>query len=128
MKVFDPFLTSIRDRPLTSLMVLVVVLLAGTVGAFVQAKHTALERLELQLDQINVSRRNLLQREFQNPLLAPKVLATSKTMRELLTKPSLIAAKEQNEVLEETAGNIQVDAIFVLNLSGNCVAASNWRQ
>ena len=128
MKVFDPFLTSIRNRPLTSLMALVSVLLAGTVGAFVQGKHTALERLEFQLDQINVSRKNLLQREFQNPLLAPKVLATSKTMRELLIKPSLIAAREQNEILEETAGNIQVDAIFVLNLSGNCVAASNWRQ
>jgi diguanylate cyclase (GGDEF)-like protein len=108
-------------------MVSVLVLLAGVMGAFVQGKRTALERLELVFDRSSVSRRNLLQRELQHPLLVPEVLATSKTVRVLLAQPSAIAAREQNEVLEETARNIQVDVVYVMDLSGNCLAASNWR-
>jgi diguanylate cyclase (GGDEF)-like protein len=121
------FLTAVRNRPRASLMVFVLVLLAGFVGSFVQAKRTALERLEMMFDRSSVSRDNLLQREIQNPLLVPDVLATSKTVRMLLAQPSSIVAKEQNEVLEETARNVQVDVIYVMDLSGNCLAASNWR-
>lgn len=105
--------------------VLVLILLAGVLGAFVEGKRTALERLDSILDRSSVSRRNLLQRELQNPLLVPEVLAISKTVRMLLTQPSSIAAREQSEVLEETARNIQVDVIYVMDLSGNCLAASN---
>ena len=109
------------------MLVLVLILLAGVMGAFLQGKRSALERLESMFDRSSVSRRNLLQREIQNPLLVPEVLATSKTVRVLLAHPSSIAAREQNEVLEETARNIQVDVIYVMDLSGNCLAASNWR-
>jgi diguanylate cyclase (GGDEF)-like protein len=108
-------------------MVLVLVLLAGVMGAFVQGKRTALERMESMFDRSSVSRRSLLQRDLQNPLLVPEVLATSKTTRVLLVQPSSIAAREQNEVLEETARNVQMDVVYVMDRSGNCVAASNWR-
>jgi diguanylate cyclase (GGDEF)-like protein len=97
------------------------------IGAFIQAKRTALEHLETTFNQSSVSRGNLLQREVQNPLLVPEIVATSKTVRVLLAQPSAIAATEQNEVLEETARNIRVDVIYVMDRSGNCVAASNWR-
>ena len=109
------------------MMVLVLVLLAGVMGAFLQGKRAALERLELIFDRSSVSRRNLLQRELQNPVLVPEVLATSKTVRMLLARPGSIAARAENEVLEETARNIQVDVVYVMDLSGNCLAASNWR-
>lgn len=108
-------------------MVLVLVLLAGVMAAFAQGQRTALERLESIFDRSSLSRRNLLQRELQNPLLVPEVLATSKTVRALLVQPSLIAASELNAVLEETARNIQVEVIYVMELGGTCLAASNWR-
>ena len=108
-------------------MALALVLLAGMMGAFVQGKRTALERMEQLFDRSSVSRRSLLQRDLQNPLLVPEVLATSKTVRALLDRPSAIAVREQNEVLEETARNIKVDVIYVMDPSGNCLAASNWR-
>ena len=127
MNLPNRFLTSISNRPRASLMVLVLVLLAGVMGAFVQGKRTALERMESMFDRSSVSRRSLLQRDLQNPLLVPEVLATSKTTRVLLVQPSSIAAREQNEVLEETARNVQMDVVYVMDRSGNCVAASNWR-
>lgn len=127
MNQLDCLLTAIRNRPFASMLVLGLVLLAGVVGAFLQGKRTALERLELMFDRSSVSRRNLLQRELQNPLLVPKVLAASKTVRALLAQPSSIAAREQSEMLEETARDIRVDVVYVMDLSGNCLAASNWR-
>jgi diguanylate cyclase (GGDEF)-like protein len=108
-------------------MVLALVLLAGVMVAFVQGKRTALEHMEQMFDRSSVSRRNLLQLELQNPLLVPEVLATTKSVRALLAQPSSVAAREEDEVLEETARNIQVDVIYVMDLSGNCLAASNWR-
>jgi two-component system C4-dicarboxylate transport sensor histidine kinase DctB len=121
------FLTTIREQPRASLTVLVLILLAGVMGAFVQGKRTALERLESMFDRSSVSRRNLLQLQLQHPLLVPEVLSTSKTVRVLLAQPSSIAAREQDEVLEETARNVRMDVVYVMDLSGNCVAASNWR-
>jgi diguanylate cyclase (GGDEF)-like protein len=108
-------------------MVLVSVLLVGVMGAFVQGERTALERMESMFDRSTVGRRNLLQLQLQHPLLVPEVLSTSKTVRVLLAQPSSIAAREQNEVLEETARNVQMDVVYVMDRSGNCVAASNWR-
>jgi diguanylate cyclase (GGDEF)-like protein len=120
-------LAAIRNRPLASLAGLVLVLLAGVMGAFVQGKSTALEHLEVMLDRSSVNRRNLLQRELQNPLLVPEVLATSTTVRALLAQPGSIAARVQNEVLEETARNTLIDVVYVMDPGGNCLAASNWR-
>jgi len=107
---------------------LILVLLAGVAGAFVLGKSTALERLELVFDRSSVTRRNLLQREVQNPLLVPEVLATSKTVRVLLDRPSPVAVREQDDILEETARNIHVDVLYVMDLRGDCLAASNWRE
>src|SRR5512140_2519905 len=118
----------ISKRPLTAMMLLVLILLGGVTGAFVQSKRTALERLESLFDRSSVSRRNLLNLQLQHPILVPEVLSTSKTVRMLLAQPSAIAAREQNEVLEETARNVQMDVVYVMDLSGNCVAASNWRE
>lgn len=120
-------LATISNRPVTALMLLVLILLGGVTGAFVQSKRTALERLESLFDRSSVSRRNLLNLQLQHPLLVPEVLSTSKTVRTLLAQPSAIAAREQNEVLEETARNVQMDVVYVMDRSGNCVAASNWR-
>ena len=78
------FLTVIRSRPRAALLVLVLVLLTSVLGAFVQGQRTALERLESTFDRSSISRRNLLQRDVQNPLLVPEVLATSKMVRALL--------------------------------------------
>ncbi len=127
MNLPNRFLTTIREQPRASLTVLVLILLAGVMGAFVQGKRTALERLESMFDRSSVSRRNLLQLQLQHPLLVPEVLSTSKTVRVLLAQPSSIAAREQDEVLEETARNVRMDVVYVMDLSGNCVAASNWR-
>ena len=120
-------LTAIRNRPFASMLVFVLILLAGVLGAYLKAERTALERLEVVFDRSSVSRRNLLQRDLQNPLLVPEILATSKAVRALLAQPSAIAAADQNSMLEETARNLPVDVIYVMDLDGNCVAASNWR-
>lgn len=120
-------LTAIRNRPLASLMVLVIVLVAGVTGAFFEGKRTALRQLEIIFDRSSVSRRNLLQLELQNRLLVPEMLAMSKTVRALLAQPSSIATSELNDVLEETARSIQVDVIYVMDANGICLAASNWR-
>lgn len=127
MNLPNRLLTAISKRPLASLIVLILVLLAGVMGAFVQGKRTALERLESMFDRSSVSRRNLLQLQLQHPLLVPEVLSTSKAVRVLLAQPSPIAARELSETLEETAKNIRMDVVYVMDLSGDCVAASNWR-
>lgn len=121
------FFNVIKNQPRGSLLVLVLLLLVGVLGAFLQGKHTALDRLELTFDRSSVSRRNLLQRDLQNPLLVPEVLATSPMVRALLAQPSAVAVNEQNKVFEEAAGNAQVDVIYVIDMNGNCLAASNWR-
>jgi len=109
------------------MLVFVLILLAGVLGAYLKAERTALERLEVVFDRSSVSRRNLLQRDLQNPLLVPEILATSKAVRALLAQPSAITAADQNSMLEETARNLPVDVIYVMDLDGNCLAASNWR-
>src|SRR5450830_220120 len=93
------FLTVIRSRPRAALLVLLLVLLASVLGAFVQGERSALERLVSIFDRSSMSRRNLLQRDVQNPLLVPEVLATSGTVRALLAQPNAITAQEQNLAL-----------------------------
>lgn len=127
MKPANRFLIAISNRPRIALLLLVLVLLASVLGAFVQGQRSALERLESTFDRSSISRRNLLQRDLQNPLLVPEVLATSGTVRALLAQPNAIAAREQSEALEETARNTRVEVLYVIDLSGNCLAASNWR-
>jgi C4-dicarboxylate-specific signal transduction histidine kinase len=105
------FFNVIKNQPRGSLLVLVLLLLVGVLGAFLQGKNTALERLELMFDRSSVNRMNLLQRDLQNPLLVPEVLATSPTVRALLAHPGAVAVNEQNKVFEEAAGNAQVDVI-----------------
>ncbi len=109
------------------MLVLVLILLAGVIGAFLQGKRTALERLDSEFDRNSISRRNLLQRDLQYPLLVPEILAASRSVRGLLARPDPIAAREQSEVLEETARTIHMDVIYVIDRSGTCVAASNWQ-
>ena len=109
------------------MLLLVLVLLVSVLGAFVQGQRTALERLESTFDRSSINLRNLLQRDVQNPLLVPEVLATSGTVRALLVLPNPVAARRESEALEETARNTRVDVIYVMDLSGNCLAASNWR-
>lgn len=116
-----------RDRPYVSLLVLVAVLLAGVVGAFLEGQRSAQEHLEATLDRSSVSLKNMLQRDLDNPLLVPQVLSTTRMARTLLTDPSPQAAAAQNELFEETARNTQVDVIYLMNLDGDCLAASNWR-
>lgn len=109
------------------LTALVVVLLASALTSFQQGQHIARERLEASFDRSSISRHNLLQRELHSPFLVPEVLATSKTVRALLAEPNPTAANEQSRILEETALNTHVDVIYVMDLNGNCLAASNWQ-
>lgn len=112
---------------MAALLLLLLILLAGVAVAFVQGQRTALEHLEQTFDRSSISRRNLLQRDVQNPLLVPEVLATSRMTRALLARPDPVTAREENAVLEETARNTHVDVLYVMDLQGNCLAASNWR-
>lgn len=127
MKSANRFLTAISNRPRAALLLLLLILMAGVVGAFWQGQRSALERLESNFDRSSVSRRNLLQRDVQNPLLVPQVLAASRMVRSLLVQPNPLAAREQSEMLEETARNTEVDVIYVMDLNGDTLAASNWR-
>lgn len=110
------------------MLALLLLLLAAVAGAFLQGKRTALARFELMFDRSSVSRSSLLQRETQNPLLVPEVLESSDLVRVVLARPSATAARKLNEMLEETARNTQVEVIYVMDQSGNCLAASNWRE
>ncbi|MFZ4478827.1 MAG: sensor domain-containing diguanylate cyclase [Rhodoferax sp.] len=121
-------LTLIRRRPVAALTLLLLILLAGMAAAFWQSQHIAMDRVEATLDRSSISRRNLLQRDVQNPLLVPEVLAASKTVRTLLLQPSSLLAREESQELEEAARNTRTDAVYVMDLSGNCLAASNWRS
>jgi len=121
------FLIAIRNRPRLALLVLVLVLLVGVLLAFLQGQRTAAESLEETFDRSSSSRKNFLQRDLQNPLLVPQVLATSRMVRALLAAPGAAAVREQNEILEETARNTQVEVLYVMDLNGDCLAASNWR-
>ncbi|MDP2680321.1 MAG: diguanylate cyclase [Rhodoferax sp.] len=126
MKPFSRF-AAIRNWPRTMLTALVVVLLASVLAAFQQGQHIARERLEASFDRSSISRLNLLQRELHSPFLVPEVLTASKTVRALLAQPNPTAANEQSRILEETALNTHVDVIYVMDLNGNCLAASNWQ-
>jgi len=126
LKPFSRF-AAIRNWPRTLLTALVLVLLASVLAAFQQGQHIARERLEASFDRSSVNRRNLLQRELQSPLLIPEVLAASKTVRALLDQPNPRAADEQSRILEETARNTRADVIYVMDINGNCLAASNWQ-
>lgn len=120
-------LSAVAKRPVASLLALVLALGAGVTGAFFQSGDIALERMEATLDRSSVGRKNLLQRETQNPLLVPEILAATKTVRDLLDRPDSPAAAELNRMLEVMARNVQVDVIYVMNTHGDTVAASNWR-
>jgi diguanylate cyclase (GGDEF)-like protein len=120
-------LPAIKNRPFVLVLVLVLALLAGVTGAFLEGQHLAQERVEATLDRGSVSLRNLLQRDLDNPLLVPEVLSTTPMVRSLLANPSPQAAAAQSELLEETARNTRVDVIYLMNLKGDCLAASNWR-
>jgi len=110
------------------MLVLLLILLAGVAGAFLQGKRTAAERFELMFDRSSVSHSNLLQRETQNPLLVPEVLAASELVRVVLARPSATAARKLDKMLEKTARNTKMEVVYVMDLSGNCLAASNWRE
>ena len=112
---------------MAALLVLLAILLVGVALAFLQGQRTALEHVEEPFDRSRISRRNLLQRDVQNPLLVPEVLATTRMVRALLLRPDPATAREQNVMLEETARNTQVDVLYLMDLNGHCVAASNWR-
>jgi diguanylate cyclase (GGDEF)-like protein len=127
MRPPNRFLIAVKDRPVVSLTTLVSILLVGVLFAFVQGQRTALDDLELTLDRSAISRKNLLQRELQNPLLVPEVLAATPMVRALLVRPSLAAASEQSAVLEETAINTGVEVLYVMDLNGDTLATSNWR-
>lgn len=60
-------------------------------------------------------------------MLVPEVLATSRTVRSLLAQPNAIGVGELNAMLEEAARNTQMEVIYLMDLGGNCLAASNWR-
>lgn len=118
-------------RPLALMMILVLLLLVGVMCAFLQAKRAALERSEAIFDRVSEEYQHRLQLEIDRFLWAAEVLASSKTVRALLAQPVLRAnaasAREQSEILEEVAHDLNVDVIYVMDLSGNAVAASNWR-
>ena len=84
--------------------------------------------MEATLDRSSISRRNLLQRDVQNPLLVPEVLAASRMVRALLLQPNPVAAREASQELEEAAHNTLVDVVYLMDANGDCVAASNWRS
>lgn len=121
------FLPAIRNRPYVSMLALVLALLAGVIGAFLEGQHLAQERVNATLDRSSVSLKYLLQRDLDNPLLVPQVLSTTRMARNLLTDPNPQAAAAQSELFEEAARNAQVDVIYLMNLNGDCLAASNWR-
>jgi len=127
LKAPNRFLNNINKRPRVSLLVLVLILLGGVALAFLQGQHQALERLELTLDRSSVNRRHFFQLNLQKPLLVPQVLASSSTVRTLLASPNADAVRRQNEVLEETAHNTQIEVLYVMDLNGDTLAASNWR-
>lgn len=128
MSPSNRFMRAVRQWPRTSTLVLLLILLAGVIVSIVQGQRIALDRLEASLDRSSVSRGNLLQRDLQHPLLVPEILSSSKTVRALLAHPNAIAAHEQNLLFEEIARNTQVDVVYLVDLSGNCLAASNWRE
>lgn len=103
------------------------VLAACVATGFLESKRLALERLNVIFNQSGVSRKNLFRLEIQKTLSVPQVLASTRSVQGLLTAPSPAAVKEENEVLEETARNVQLDVIYVMDINGNCLAASNWR-
>ncbi len=109
------------------MLVLLLILFAGVMGAFLQARRIAAERVELILDSSRDNHKNRLDLLIETPMLVPEVLAVSKNMRALLYQPNAVAAREQNEILEEMARAIHVDVIYLMDLSGTCLAASNWR-
>jgi diguanylate cyclase (GGDEF)-like protein len=121
----DRFFTIIRDWRRATLMVLVLFLCLA--GGFLQGRHIALERVDAIFDQSSASRKNLFRLEIQGALSVPQVLAASRSVQWLLDAPNSIAVEEENAVLEETARNVGLDVIYVMDVNGTCVAASNWR-
>ncbi len=127
MSLITRLLTAAKLWPRASLVILAMILLSCVAAAFLQGQRTSLARLESIFDQNSLSRNNLLQRETQTPLLIPEVLSTSKSMRELLAQPDRISVREGNDVLEETALKVRAEVIYVMDVDGKCLAASNWR-
>ena len=106
---------------------MVLVLFLCLAGGFLQGRHIALERVDAIFDQSSASRKNLFRLEIQGALSVPQVLAASRSVQWLLDAPNSIAVEEENAVLEETARNVGLDVIYVMDVNGTCVAASNWR-
>src|SRR5579859_286983 len=123
----DRILTALRSHSTASGLILGLILLAGVLAAFHLGKQAALERVELILDRRAEGHRNLLDR-MDNSILIPKVLETSAIVREVLSRPSATSVKKANKHLEEVAHNVRADAVFVLNMDGIGLAASNWRE
>jgi len=127
MKAPNRFLSYLNKRPRMALLVLALILLGGILLAFWQGQREALESLESTLDRASANRKHFFQASFQSPMLVPEVLASSPTVRALLANPAAQAVRLQNMVLEETAHNTRVEVIYVMDLNGDTLAASNWR-
>jgi two-component system C4-dicarboxylate transport sensor histidine kinase DctB len=123
-----PFSSAILNRPFASMLVLLLILLAGVMGAFVQGKRAALVREQATFDRSFDALQYLIQLEIGRSLSIPEVLEASKTVGALLLQPNAAAVAEQNEILEQTARNVRVDVIYVMDLAGNTLAASNWHE
>lgn len=122
-----PNIFSKRKRNWRWVSLIVLVLALCVAAGFMESRRVALERLDAVFDQSGVSRKNLLRLEIEKTLSVVQVLTPARSIQDLLSKPSPGAVKEENEVLEETARNVQLDVLYVMDVQGNCLAASNWR-
>ena len=121
------FLTAVGRQPMASLLLLGLLWIAGVTAGFQQAERIAARRVDLLLDSSRDALKELLDSLIVSPLLVPEILARSRTVRALLSRPNPVAVREQNENLEEVVQGVSLDAIYVMDRQGDTLAASNWR-
>jgi diguanylate cyclase (GGDEF)-like protein len=120
-------LLAIKKRPRASLAVLVIVLFASILGAFVEARRFAADRMESSFTARADDHKDNLDRLIEAPLLVPAVLGLSRSVRELLKRPDPDAARELSATFEEIAQAAGVDVVYLMDLHGGVLASSNWR-
>jgi PAS domain S-box-containing protein len=127
MNLLSRFLTANSKQAPFWRRVLVILLLISLIAGFLQARRIALEHVELMLNSSKELLRSHLAELIDVNSMVPRVLSVQKTIRALAVQPTLVAAREVNEILEEMARTIHVNVIYLIDRSGNTLAASNWR-
>jgi len=122
------FLAGVCRQPVKAGLLLLGVLMVCVLGAHLQARRVVYDRTVLLFERRVEAYQYQLSLLRERPMAVLDVLAMSKELQSLLAQPSEGRAREINTVLQQTAEDLHLDVVYLMDRKGDVIASSNWRQ